>query len=176
MIDAIQWATAENERAGSKYYKHLTTKKIAVMGQSCGGVQAIEVAADSRITTAMVWNSGLFAQPSNMGGGKIVGKKDLESIHVPVAYISGDPTDIAFNNANADFEYLKSIPVFRGWERGVGHGGTYSQPNGGEFAGIAVAWLNWQLKGDQKAALMFRGSDCGLCVNPKWVVETKNFK
>lgn len=176
MLDAIKWATAENERTGSKYYKHLNTTKIAVMGQSCGGVQAIEVAADSRITTAMVWNSGLFAQPSDMGGGKTLSKKDLESIHVPMAYISGDESDIARNNANADFEYIKSIPVFRAWERGVGHGGTYNQPNGGEFAGIAVAWLNWQLKGDQKAALMFRGTDCGLCVNPKWVVQTKNLK
>jgi hypothetical protein len=146
------------------------------MGQSCGGVQAIEVAADPRVTTAMVWNSGLFAQPSDMGGGKTLSKKDLESIHVPMAYISGDSTDIAHNNANADFEYIKSIPVFRAWERGVGHGGTYNQPNGGEFAGIGVAWLNWLLKGDQKAAMMFRGADCGLCVNPKWVVQTKNFK
>jgi hypothetical protein len=176
MIDAIKWATAENERAASKYYKHLNTGKIAVMGQSCGGVQAIEVAADNRVTTAMVWNSGLFAQPSNMGGGKTLGKRDLESIHIPMAYISGDSTDIAFNNANADFEYLKSIPIFRAWERGVGHGGTYRQPDGGEFAGIAVAWLNWQLKGDQRAALMFRGPDCGLCVNPKWAVQTKNLK
>jgi hypothetical protein len=176
MIDAIKWATAENERPASKYYKHLNTDKIAVMGQSCGGVQAIEVAADSRVTTAMVWNSGLFAQPSNMGGGKTLGKSDLASIHVSMAYISGDSTDIAFNNANADFEYIKSIPVFRAWERGVGHGGTYNQPNGGEFSGIGVAWLNWQLKGDRRAALMFRGADCGLCVNPKWVVQTKNFK
>lgn len=176
MIDAIKWAAAENDRAGSKFYKRINTGKIAVMGQSCGGVQAIEVAADNRVTTAMIWNSGLFAQPSNMGGGKILSKKDLESIHVPVAYISGDSTDIAFNNSNADFEYLKAIPVFRGWERGVGHGGTYNQPNGGEFSGIAVAWLNWQLKGDQKAAKMFRGPDCGLCANPKWVVQTKNFK
>jgi len=176
LLDAIKWATAENERPASKYYKRLNTGKIAVMGQSCGGVQAIEVAADSRVTTAMVWNSGLFAEPSTMGGGKTIGKKDLESIHVPMAYISGDSTDIAFNNANSDFEYLKSIPVFRAWERGVGHGGTYFQPDGGEFAGIGVAWLNWQLKGDRKAALMFRGPDCGLCVNPKWVVETKNFK
>ena len=176
MIDAIKWATAENERPASKYYKHLNTGKIAVMGQSCGGVQAIEVAADPRVTTAMVWNSGLFAQPSDMGGGKTLSRKDLESIHVPMAYISGDPTDIAHNNANADFEYIESIPVFRAWERGVGHGGTYNQPNGGEFAGIGVAWLNWQLKGDRRAALMFRGPDCGLCVNPKWVVRTKNLK
>ena len=176
MIDAIKWANAENDRADSKYHQHLKTGKIAVMGQSCGGVQAIEVAADPRVTTAMVWNSGLFAQPSNMGGGKVIGKKDLESIHVPMAYISGDSTDIAFNNANADFEYIKSIPLFRAWERGVGHGGTYNQPNGGEFAGIGVAWLNWQLKGDQRAAEMFRGPDCGLCVNPKWVVQTKNLK
>ena len=176
MLEAMKWAIAENDRQGSKYYKHLNASKIAVMGQSCGGVQAIEVAADPRITTAVIWNSGLFAQPSDMGGGKTLSKKDLESIHVPMAYISGDPSDIAHNNANADFEYIKSIPVFRAWEKGVGHGGTYNQPNGGEFAGIGVAWLNWQLKGDKRAALMFRGPDCGLCVNPKWIVQTKNLK
>jgi len=176
MFDAIKWAAAENARADSKYFKHLNTGKLAVMGQSCGGVQAIEVAADNRVTTAMIWNSGLFAQPTNMGGGKTLSKSDLALIHVPMAYISGDDTDIAFNNANADFDYLTTLPAFRAWERGVGHGGTYNQPNGGEFSGIAVAWLNWQLKGDLRAAGMFRGPDCGLCVNPKWVVRTKNLK
>ena len=176
MIDAIQWATAENDRAASKYYKRLNSGKIAVMGQSCGGVQAIEVAADSRIGTAVIWNSGLFDKPTNLGGGKTLSKRDLESIHVPVAYISGDPRDIAFKNAGADFDYLTKIPAFRAYELGVGHGGTYREPNGGEFSGIAVAWLKWQLKGDQRAALMFRGPDCGLCVNPKWVVRTKNIK
>jgi dienelactone hydrolase len=174
MIDAIQWATAENERAGSKYYKHLDSRKIAVMGQSCGGVQAIEVAADARVTTAMIWNSGLFAQPSNMGGGKTLGKSDLQSIHIPIAYISGDAQDIAYNNANSDFDHFTKIAAFRAYERGVGHGGTYREPNGGEFSGIGVAWLDWQLKGDQRAARMFRGPDCGLCVNPKWVVRKKN--
>ena len=64
MIDAINWALAENDRPASKYAKHLNSRKIAVMGQSCGGVQAIEVAADRRVTTAMIWNSGLFANPA----------------------------------------------------------------------------------------------------------------
>src|SRR5581483_11687036 len=153
MLDAIQWAMAENGRDGSKYHKRLASGNIAVMGQSCGGVQAIEVAADSRVKTAVFWNSGLFGKPTNLGGGKTLSKQDLESIHVPVAYISGDPQDIAFKNAEADFDSLTTIPAFRAYERGVGHGGTYRQPNGGEFSGIGVAWLNWQLKGDQRAAL-----------------------
>src|SRR5580700_71450 len=99
MIDAIKWATAENDRAGSKYYKHFNVGKIAVMGQSCGGVQAIEVAADPRITTVMVWDRRLFAPPSDMGGGKTLRKKDLESIPVPMGYIQGDSAGIGHHNA-----------------------------------------------------------------------------
>ncbi|HLH52581.1 MAG TPA: hypothetical protein VKY92_03105 [Verrucomicrobiae bacterium] len=68
LIAAMNWAIAENQRSGSKYYQRLDSTKVAVMGQSCGGVQAIEVAADPRITTAVIWNSGLFPKPTNMGG------------------------------------------------------------------------------------------------------------
>lgn len=174
LIAAMNWAIAENQRADSKYYQRLDSSKIAVMGQSCGGIQALEVATDPRITTAVLWNSGLFPRPNSMGGGKTMSKDDLKLLHTPVAYVSGDAQDIAFVNSNDDFDHIKSIPAFRGYERGVGHGGTYRQPNGGEFAGVAIAWLNWQLKGNQRSALMFRGDDCGLCVNPRWVVHKKN--
>jgi hypothetical protein len=174
LIEAMNWALAENQRAESKYYRRLDGKKIAVMGQSCGGVQALEVAADPRIRTAVIWNSGLFPQSTAMGGGKVMSKDDLKSLHVPVAYVSGDAQDIAFVNAEDDFEHLASIPIFRAYERGIGHGGTYRQPNGGEFSGVAVAWLNWQLKNDQRAGLMFKGPNCGLCVNPRWVIRKKN--
>jgi hypothetical protein len=174
LIAAMNWAIAEDQRSGSKYYRRLDSTKIAVMGHSCGGVQAIEVAADPRITTAMIWDSGLFPKPTNMGGGKTMSKSDLKLLHSPIAYISGDSQDIAFVNSNDDFAHLTSIPALRGYERGVGHGGTYRQPNGGEFAGVAIAWLNWQLKGDQRSALMFRGENCGLYGNPRWVVHKKN--
>ena len=176
LIDAMNWAIAENERAGSRYFHRLDTSKIAVMGQSCGGVQAIEASADKRVATTVVWNSGLLPTPTAMAGGKTMSKDDLEALHAPVAYISGDEQDVAFPNANDDFSRLSSIPVFRAYERGVPHIGTYRDANGGEFAGVAVAWLNWQLKGDPRASLMFVGSDCGLCVNPRWVVSKKNIK
>ena len=174
LVAAMNWAIAENHRPGSKYYQHLDSSKIAVMGHSCGGVQALEIAADPRISTAVIWSSGLFPKPTNMGGGKIMSKTDLKLLHSPVAYISGDSQDIAFVNGNDDFKRITSVPAFRGYERGVGHGGTYREPDGGEFGGVAIAWLNWQLKGDQRSALVFRGTNCGLCVNPRWVVQQKN--
>jgi hypothetical protein len=30
----------------------------------------------------------------------------------------------------------------------LGHMGNYGLPRGGPFAPIAIAWLDWQLKGD----------------------------
>lgn len=176
LLHAIDWAIAENARPGSAYYQHLDTHAIAVMGQSCGGVQAIEVSADPRIRTSMIFNSGLFPQPTGMAGGKELTKADLGSLHAPIAYVSGDDEDIAFVNANDDFERIQGVGALRAYGRGVTHGGTYSSRNGGEFSGVAVAWLNWQLKGDAKGRLLFVGADCGLCVNPHWVVRSKNLR
>lgn len=109
-----------------------------------------------------------------MGGGKTLTREDLKRLHGPTAYITGDDEDIAYANANGDFDAIQHIPVLRAYSRGVLHGGTYAERNGGEFAGIAVGWLNWQLKGDHRASKLFVGEDCGLCVNPHWVVRSKN--
>ena len=174
LLDAINWALAENARPASQFYQRLDPQAIAVMGQSCGGAQALEVSADPRIRTTVIWNSGLFPQPTRMGGGKELSKADLKHLHAPIAYISGDEEDIAYVNANDDFKVITDLPVLRAYEHGVTHGGTYNERNGGEFAGVAVGWLNWQLKADQRSRLMFVGVDCGLCVNPHWVVHSKN--
>jgi hypothetical protein len=86
-------------------------------------------------------------------------------MHAPVLYMSGDESDIAYVNANDDFERINHIPVFRAYQMGIGHGGTFGK--------IALAWLDWQLKGDDEAAKMFKGIACGLCTDPEWVVSKK---
>jgi dienelactone hydrolase len=173
LLDAMSWAIAVNERADSPLFHRLDAAKIGVMGQSCGGVQAIEVSGDPRVTTTVVLNSGLLPEPTGMAGGKMMTKADLTVLHAPTAYISGDAQDIAFLNANDDYTRLDAIPVLRAYERGVTHSGTYREPNGGEFAGVVLAWLQWQLQHDNRAAALFTGGDCGLCVNPRWVVQEK---
>jgi hypothetical protein len=65
LLDAIDWAIAQNANETSRYYKKVDISKIAVLGQSCGGLQALEVSPDPRITTTLVCNSGIL----NSGGG-----------------------------------------------------------------------------------------------------------
>lgn len=175
LIEAIDWAFAQASRRNGDFRGRLDTSEVAVMGMSCGGVQALEASADRRVTTTMIWNSGMPERGTSMAGGRPLTKDDLNLLHAPIAYIVGDHQDQAQPNAADDFQRL-NLPVFFGWMRGVPHGGTYRQPNGGEFAGVAIAWLNWQTKDDARAGLMFVGEDCGLCVNPRWVTASKNLQ
>lgn len=168
---ALAWAEAMNELSSSELKGHLDLTRIAVAGHSCGGLQSIKYAADPRIKTAMIFDSGVYNVPGGMSRVK-VSKFDLHSIHSPIAYITGGATDQAHPNAMDDASRIKHVPVFLGWLP-VGHGGTFSQPNGGDWARIAVNWLDWQLKGDAQAGKQFQGEDCGYCRDGKWHVEFK---
>ncbi len=175
LIDAINWALAENGRKDSHFYNRLDTTKIAVMGHSCGGIQALAVGDDGRIKLVVNWSGGLFETPPAGAGAAMekVPKEQLDKLHTPVFYISGDSMDIAFANSNDDFKRITRVPALRAWKDGIGHGGTYTQPNGGEFGKVAVALLKWQFQGDQEAGKMFQGANCSLCQDAKWHVEKK---
>jgi hypothetical protein len=177
LVDAIDWAIKENSRKDSAYFNHLDPKKIAVMGQSCGGLQAIAVSSDPRVVTTVIWNSGVFPENGNSPGARLSGakKESLAKFHAPVAYFIGGPSDIAYANAEDDFKRITKIPAFKG-NLNVGHGGTYRHPGGGWFGEVGVAWLDWQLKGKKDAARYFVGSECLLCKNPIWTVEKRNMK
>ena len=178
MFETIDWAIAQNAVTGGRFEGRIASDRIAVMGHSCGGLQAIAAADDPRVTTAIIGNSGIIRTPpvDATGTGRSyrpAGLDDLKRIHAPILYISGGPTDQAQPNAILDVAAIEGVPVFHG-DIDTGHGGTYREPRGGEYAQVMGDWLDWRLKGDVEAGKTFSGPDCGLCIDPRWTVERKN--
>lgn len=173
LLDAIDWAIAQNKDKTSQYYNKIDITKISVSGMSCGGLQTLEMAPDPRITTAVICNSGILGDAkSGIPGMPALTKDHLEKLHSPVLYLLGGESDIAYKNGMDDFHRINHLPVFAA-NLNVGHGGTYRQPHGGEFAKVASAWFMWQLRGDKEASKMFVGEECGVSQMLGWKVEKK---
>ncbi|MGV3705622.1 MAG: alpha/beta hydrolase family protein [Arcticibacter sp.] len=174
LTDAIDWAIAQNSDKNSPYYNKLDVKKIAVSGMSCGGLQTLEVSSDPRVSTVVVCNSGIFNTPGNgINNMPSLTKNNLQKIHTPTLYLLGGEKDIAYANGMDDYKQINHVPVFVA-NMDVGHGGTYMQHHGGEFAKVATAWYKWQLKGDKEAGKLFSGNPAGLAQNSQWRFEKKN--
>jgi dienelactone hydrolase len=172
LLAALEWALAQNSDVNGPLHGKLDPKAIAISGFSCGGLQALQIAADPRVKTLIVMNSGIFKDASQGINGIQVTKSLLEKIHTPTFYVLGGETDIAYANGMDDVERINHVPVYVG-NLDVGHGGTYWDTNGGKAAAAVVAWLDWQLRGDTRAAKMFTGKDCGLCRDPAWKFAAK---
>ena len=176
-IESIDWIIAQNADKQSPYYQKIDTKNICLAGMSCGGLQSLFNCADPRISSLMICNSGLFNRQNAgqaVGGMPMPPKEKLNEIHTPIIYILGGETDIAYGNGMDDFHRISHVPAIAA-NFPVGHGGTYRQPHGGEFSVVALAWLDWQLKGDKEAAKMFVGQEPLLLKREGWTIE-KNEK
>ena len=170
-LQSVDWAIAQNADKESPFYGRIDVNAIAAAGMSCGGLQTLDNSADPRFKTLMIMNSGLFTNPAGaMPGMPMPEKEKLQNIKVPVIYILGGEEDIAYGNGMDDFFRLKNVPALAA-NLPVGHGGTYRQPHGGEFTVPALAWLQWQLQGNEEAAKMFTGSPCGLAQREGWTVD-----
>ena len=172
-IESIDWIIAQNADPKSPYYQKADVKNICVAGMSCGGLQTLFNCADERITALMICNSGLFNQQNAsqaVGGMPMPPKEKLKEIHTPIMYLLGGKEDIAYENGMDDFHRIEHVPAVA-TNFPVGHGGTYREPHGGEFTVVALAWLDWQLKGCKEAKKMFVGDDCGIAKRKDWTIE-----
>ena len=169
---ALEWAIAQNADKNSPYYGKLDINNIAAAGMSCGGLQALHMSDDARIKTILVMNSGYFGTDESEDKASLAKLKQKSII-----WILGGSTDIAWENGNDDFKRMAgSMPACLVSLDGIGHGGTYMQPNGGDYAKVAGAWLKWWLKGDKEAGTMFTGSEPGVSKMAGWSIERKNIK
>ena len=174
VLAGLDWAIAENARPQSPLYGKVDTGKVAVAGHSCGGLQAIELAADPRIDTVLIHNSGIYNNENSPIQSMNVSKEMLANFHQPVIYILGGPTDIAYENGKDDYARIERVPIMLA-DLPVGHGGTFGQPLGGAVAHVAVDWLEWQLRGDETAGRTFTGANCRLCAGTDWTLERKGW-
>lgn len=169
LLGYIDWAIAENSRPASPYYGSLDTKKIASNGFSCGGLMAIGTVGDSRITAWGVTSSGM----------KRVNDEFYKQVHTPVLFVEGGAGDVAYEGGQMGFAAISKLGVPVLWfSKDIGHGGDLSKPNGGDFGKINLAWLNWQLKGDESATGkgMLMGPGCPYCKDSAWDVKSANVK
>jgi hypothetical protein len=173
LIDAIDFAVTENGRQGSQYRGRLDVNSITAMGQSCGGLEAIDASSDARVDSTILWNSGIFAS-GGIGG---VGKDALTRLHGPVAWLNGSPSDIAYANALDDYQRVPgSVPSVFGAYGDVGHMGLFTDPDvEREIIGVAALWLDATLYDNDAARAQFVGADCGLCDGTEWEMQSKNW-
>jgi hypothetical protein len=170
MIDAFDWAEAENARAGSPLNGKVATDQMSAMGQSCGGFMSVSAGADPRVGTIGMFNSAV------QGGGGRGGNAttdDLANVHGPILLINGGEVDFMYEPAQDNFEIINHVPVFYGARDNAGHTATVFHPGGGEFANVASNWLRYTFKDDAEAGEMFLGDDCGLCTLPTWETMSK---
>jgi hypothetical protein len=166
-LDYITWAIAENAKPCSAYYQSLETTKIAADGFSCGGLMAANVSGDPRFSAIGITSSGLMAPNDGL----------YDKIHTPFKIMNGGSSDIAYENGLRDYEEISSRgkPVVYFSKQSAGHGGDLGQARG-DFNRVNLAWLNWQLKGDQGATGkgFLHGSTCTFCTASGWDYESAN--
>ena len=95
----LDQALAANGAPG-QWHDRLDLNKVAVGGYSCGGLQALAIAADPRIKAVVITHSGIFKDGGNPIRGMQIDKAALEKIHTPVLYVLGGKTDIAYPNGD----------------------------------------------------------------------------
>jgi hypothetical protein len=167
LLAYVTWAIAENDKPCSAYYQSLEITKVAANGFSCGGLMAEGTAGDPRITTWGLNSSGLFA----------ANQAFYKTIHTPVLIVLGGSSDIAYANGERDYDNISAlgIPILL-FSKQLGHGGDLFASRGGDFTKIDLAWLNWQLKGDETATGkgLLVGAGCTYCKDSAWEVKSKN--
>ncbi|WP_018983632.1 poly(ethylene terephthalate) hydrolase family protein [Salinimonas chungwhensis] len=168
MPQAIDWAQSQNKTESSVYYNNIDTAHVAFAGQSCGGAQVLAMADEPRVTSYLMFNSGIGDMTMADAD-----QQSLQLLHAPTLYLIGGESDVAYENALKDYQRITNVPVAFANAINAGHSGTFEEANGGAFARMALKWLDWQLKGKKENSAVFLKSD--LSDFPGWTMKSKNF-
>ena len=179
VVQAIDWIT-ESDDARRYFEDRADPAKIAVVGQSCGGLEALAAAKDPRVGSTVSLNIGFYADPDPVGG---LGRDLLGRLHSPVLFIYGGPTDAAGHNAPDNYA-LVDVPAALATNAAGGHARLFygipiGRPDDGtitlveQTVTILVQWLDFTLNG-RRTARNYLLEPAGLRSVPGWTIQTKN--
>ncbi|MFD5831163.1 cellulose binding domain-containing protein [Lentzea sp. NPDC060358] len=168
LTGAITWAEREQNRSGAPLSQRLDLTKVAAAGHSCGGIEGLIAAQDSRVDAVVSLDSGLFAD-----GSFGYSRAELAKLHTPALFMAGGPSDIAYDNTRANYD-LVTVPAVLAMHPQAGHVGfiTGNQMTDGMTA--VVQFLDMVLNGNQ-AARSYVLDPSGLASKYPWTVSKKNF-
>jgi dienelactone hydrolase len=169
LVAAVDWALARNADSSSPYHRRLKGDRIAYMGHSCGGMQALTAGADKRATTTVVLNSGYYRTIPAKPPGPLPAYRRWSELRTPTLILAGGPKDVAYRIAKESYEdgAAAKLPIFFASLPTVAHSGAYVAPDR-EWSRVVLSWVDWQLKGSNGARGEFIGGRCGLCTNASW--------
>ncbi|EAQ93213.1 hypothetical protein F5144DRAFT_55937 [Chaetomium tenue] len=132
--------------AGQGDFASVDASRITAAGWSCGGVEAYAQIWDDRVQSVGIWSSGLLTNYTA-----------AENFRKPVFFFLGGQSDIAFGNGERDYNAMPAgVPKWKG-NLDVGHGGTYTDFNGGKFGVIGGHWVEWTMRGNSSASAYLTG-------------------
>ena len=176
LTGAIDWAQQAADRH-TKLRNRLDLRKIAVAGQSCGGLEALVAGADPRVDAVLSLNSGFFPTP-------ILGydRSELAKLHTPVLFVEGGPTDVAYQNT-LDNYLLVTVPALHVGNTDAGHTGLWHNTRNDvadstitlETDVVLTNYLDFTLNGNRRARAYLLGANPGLEEVQKWSVESRNY-
>ncbi|KAF2750008.1 hypothetical protein M011DRAFT_475325 [Sporormia fimetaria CBS 119925] len=164
MRESLDWAVAGK----AAKYGNVDVQKITTAGHSCGGLEAMSTAyRDPRVKRIMMFNIAIFQDEK---------RYLLQEIKVPVAYLIGGKSDMGYENSAKDYARLNpGLPKLRA-NLDTGHQGTFRATNGGKQGKAAVAYLEWQWRGNMTARdVILKPESPGSLVKDNWVVESANW-
>ncbi|WP_310968099.1 MULTISPECIES: cellulose-binding domain-containing protein [unclassified Amycolatopsis] len=168
LTGAITWAEREQNRSGAPLAQRLDLTKVATAGHSCGGLEALVAAQDSRVSAAVSLDSGFFAD-----GSFGYSRAELARLHAPTLFMAGGPSDIAYDNTRANYD-LATVPAVLAVHPQAGHVGFITGNQLSDGMTTVVQFLDMVLNGNATARSYILDPS-GLASKYPWTVAKKNF-